>query len=462
MSLFNKIKTLVGSHDADSAKTTEPGDEFSPEALDSPPTYTFVNAMYEARQGNLKRIQDYLKFNKKYAHCKGWDDRTLLHEAVRFARKEVVQLLLTEGAAVNADHKGKTPLLFAVAGDPQEITNKNPERALDYRKRRKETVKLLIAHHADLKARNEAGETALHLAARLGYSELVEILLAYTDMVDHPIEATNTNTNAPNVSRTPLLLAVKYEKDKKTIQLLLEKGADPNRRDVDPGYAPLHYLAAYRPTNPLTIAETDLKELVELLLQYKADVNISTLDSDSQTALHLAINYHHPSIADVLLNHGADVHAKDANGMMAIGLAARRGDAEMVEYLLNKGTNMYQSRALFHAASCKHSDAVLKLLLEKRAIDVNMPDMNGYTPIFSAISAYSLTNVKLLIEKGIDVSQHSPRGLTVLEHAWACWGEVECVSGEEISEERRREADNAKSIIELLGGFDRPEKKYYI
>jgi ankyrin repeat protein len=148
--------------------------------------------------------------------------------------------------------------------------------------------------------------------------------------------------------------------------------------------------------------------------------------------------------------------------MMAIGLAAREGDADMVEYLLNKGTDMYRSRVLFHAASCKHSDAVLRLLLEKKAIDVNMPDMNGYTPIFSAISAYSLTNVKLLIEKGIDVSQHSPRGLTVLEHAWACWGEVECVSGEEISEERRQDADNAKGIIELLGGFDRPEKKFYI
>ena len=457
MGLFGKIKTLVSQEDkAATQQPTESVEEFSPEALDKPPNYTFVEALPAARKGNLSKIQDYLNFNKKYARCKNWDDCMLLHEAARFSRPEVVKLLLEKGASVDALYKDKTPLHFAIEGDASETANKNTQKYQEYRKRRFETIKILLHHRADLEAANGVGELPLHFAARLGYSEIVNLLLAGGADVHSQIQP--IQPRATNIGRTSLLLAAKYNKDKKTLQLLLEKGADPNQLDNDPGYAPLHYITAYHSNQP-TLTEKDLKELATLLIEHHADVNGYT--TDKQAPLHLAIIHHHVGLVDLLLNNGADINLQNKDGFSAMALSARNGDAEMVDYFLNKGADIYKSRVLYHAAACPHCDAALKLLIDKGA-DINQPDPKGYTPLFAAISAYSLTNVKLLIDSGADTNIQPPR-LSLKEHAFACWGEVVNLRAEEeVSEERQQKATNAKEILVLLGAFKDDKKKLYI
>jgi ankyrin repeat protein len=449
MGLFNKLKTMIGN-EADTHTADSVLDPFSPEALDSPP-YRFVDALHAARQGNVDKIRDYLNFNHHYVHCKNWDDCTLLHEAARAAQYQVVTVLIQAEADVNALYKDTTPLHLAIDAEVPEIAKNDSTQYLEFRKKRKATAQRLIEQGASLTACNDNGETPLHLAARLGHSELVALLLTQGIDVDLKIDS-----NKPNAGRTPLLLAARYNKDKRTISLLLDKGANPNLQDADPGFAALHYIASYHaPT--LTIKEQELAALTQILIEHKADLNIVTLDKHAYTPLHLAVIRHHQGVLTTLVEAGANLHATDHKGVMPLGIAARRGDVELVKYLLDKGTDLYRSRALFHAASCTDSSAVMEHLFE-RGIDINMPDAHGYTPIFSAISAYSLKNVKLLMEKGIDTKQHSPRGMTVLEHAFACWGTVENVSGEEVSPERQQQADNARDIIQLLGGFDTPER----
>jgi ankyrin repeat protein len=252
-------------------------------------------------------------------------------------------------------------------------------------------------------------------------------------------------------------MSARYRKDKKTFQVLLEHGADPNLRDKDPGFAPLHYVATYRypaDTAPQETRELALVELANLLATHKADLNLLSDNKRQQSALHLAILNHHVKLVDFLLNQGADIHSQDAKNTMPLGMAAESGNIEMMEYLMSKGADIMKSRALFHAAACGKSIEPLKLLISKGA-DINMPDSAGYTPLFPAISAYSLDNVKLLLDSGADKNMYSPKGLTVREHAFASWGEVESVSDTKMAEERRRNADNARDIIMLLGGFDR-------
>lgn len=456
MSLFKKIKTLVGSDNKTASTPVQSSSDtfFSPEMLDNPP-YTFVDALHAARQGNLKKIQDYIAFNKNYARCKNWDDCTLLHEASRFARVESVKLLLEKGADVHALHKGQTVLHFAIEGDAREMVSENTEQLTDYQKRRKETVNLLISNGADLATCNEGGEMPLHLVARLGYSELVELVLTQGITVDTPTFANRSSTTG---SRTALLLATRYNKDKKTIKLLLEKGANPNLKDKDPGYAPLHYIVAYRVVDS-KIKEPDLKELVTELLAHGADVNAYTEDKERQTALHLAINNHYVSLVEILLAHKADVHAKNSKGFMAMSLSANNGDAAMVAFLHRNGSDIYRSGALFYAASCQHSDAALNYLLDQ-GVDVNLLDSKGRSALYYAIAAYSLTNVKRLIARGIDTKMNF-KGSTVLEHAFSCWGKVENLAGGEVSKEREQNAKNARDIIELLGGFEPSKPKHY-
>lgn len=456
MGLFNKIKSLMGN--ADDKVVEEAPEElanpFSPEKLDKAP-YSFVDALYAARQGNLEKIQDYLKFNKNYVHCRNWEDCTLLHEACRFSRKEVVEVLLKNGASVGGYYKGNTPLHFAIEGDARENTLKNPEDMLDYKKRRREVVKLLLTAKADCEKPNEAGELPLHIAAKLGFNDLVEMLLAQGATADSL--TVSLDPQSPSVERTPLLMSARYRKDKKTFELLLQRDANPNLRDKDPGYAPLHYVAAYRypaETPPQEARELALVELAQILNTYKADLNILSDNKRKQSALHLAILNHHVRLVDFLLNQGADIHSQDAKNTMPLGMAAESGNLEMMEYLMSKGAEIMKSCALFHAAACAKSIEPLRLLISKGA-DINMPDSLGYTPLFPAISAYSLDNVKLLLEHGADKNMYSPKGLTVREHAFASWGEVESVSDAKMAAERRKNADNARDIIMLLGGFDR-------
>lgn len=454
MSFFKKIKTLVKSDSEQVPKPSEKVETYSPEMLDSPP-YTFVGALHAVRQGDLKKIQDYMAFNVQYVRCKNWDDCTLLHEACRFAQTAVVKILLAKGADLNALYKGQSPLHFAIESSAREVTTGKGD---DFQQRRKETVSLLIANRADLTAVNEAGETPLHLAARLGYSELVALLLAQAGVAVDAMTVTDNRVKTATEGRTALLLATRYSKDKETIKLLLDKDANPNIKDKDPGYAPLHYIAAHRLIDQ-KIKESDLGELAGLLLAHKADVNAYTEDKEHQTALHLAINNQHISVVEILLQNKADVHAKNAKGLMAMGLSASNGDAEMVKYLHEKGTNIYKSGAPFYAASCQQSEAALRYLLDQ-GVDVDLLDPNGRSLLYYAIASHSLVNVELLIARGADTKMNA-KGATILEHAFGCWGKVENLSKEEVSKEQEQNAKNAREIIELLGGFTPQKPKHY-
>lgn len=455
MSLFGRLTSMgqKDEHEPDLDKV--PLDKLTPELLDQPPQYTFVAAQHAVKQGQIEKIEQYLNFNNKYVYCKAWDDSTLLHKAVHYARADIATLLLSHGADANLTFNGRAPLQIAIESE-YIGKDRTPNSLKNFRKQRLATVRTLIKHGADIAYVNEAGEQALHIAAKLGYAELVEELLKQGAELEAAVEETDKATN--NIARTPLIMAVRYAKDKMTIHLLLNSGANPNRIDLVTGLTPLQLVVNCQDEK---VQIDHLKLLIQLLLKYKADINQRSEDENQQTALHLAVIQRQLPLIELLVAQGADLSIKNAKKIMPIALAAKQGDADLVKFLHEKGCDLYQSKALFYAANCQQSSAALEYLLDT-GIDINMPDRNGYTPLFSAISAYSLKNVKLLIERGANTKMYSPGGRTVLEHAFACWGEVECLDAEEnVSEQQRLNSDNARDIIDLLGGFEHKRPKMY-
>ncbi|KAK2836870.1 hypothetical protein FQN49_006637, partial [Arthroderma sp. PD_2] len=82
------------------------------------------------------------------------------------------------------------------------------------------------------------------------------------------------------------------------------------------------------------IVDNDLETIQEWLAQEDADPN--RRDHTGRTALHLATMVSTPEVVQCLVEHGARLIARLADGRMALHLAATRGNIEIIRILLNK------------------------------------------------------------------------------------------------------------------------------
>lgn len=129
------------------------------------------------------------------------------------------------------------------------------------------------------------------------------------------------------------LQAVAYSGKESIVRYLCEKGAVVNVVGGELGTA--LQAAAWTGENP------DSQAVVQILLEYRAVVNVDDsvgYEGDLGTALHAAAHGGHYAVLRILLENGADVHAKDYCGsalMTAVcGIALFSDFTEVVEILL--------------------------------------------------------------------------------------------------------------------------------
>ena len=91
-------------------------------------------------------------------------------------------------------------------------------------------------------------------------------------------------------------------------------------------------------------------------------------NSLGETPLFAAAYFGHVEMVKLLLNHSADIHAMDVDGMMPIHIAAYFGDLAVVETLIELGedvdavSDFYQFTPLHIAAYYGYADIVEYLL----------------------------------------------------------------------------------------------------
>jgi uncharacterized protein len=122
------------------------------------------------------------------------------------------------------------------------------------------------------------GWTPLHLAVAFGSPEAAEVLLAHGALVNAVSQNAQHNQ--------PLHAALALGRNPATVQLLLDKGADPNARQTG-GYTPLFSAAA-----------SGQRELVELLLRGGADPSLT--DDSGKTAAQFTRDRGHAELGDWL------------------------------------------------------------------------------------------------------------------------------------------------------------------
>ena len=175
-------------------------------------------------------------------------------------------------------------------------------------------------------------------------------------------------------NRTTLLIAAAHEGRRDVVQLLLKKGALPDKSDAC-GKTPLS-IASLR----------GQKDVVEVLLKFGADPNIA--DCNGTTPLYHSASRGDKEVVQLLLDFGAQPNEAAEDGSTPLHMSALWGvNTKTVQILLNGGanpnvTNKFGTTPLHEAASCGRKE--MSQVLLKAGGDPNKVNSEDRTPLHHA------------------------------------------------------------------------------
>ncbi|HEY6805687.1 MAG TPA: ankyrin repeat domain-containing protein [Pyrinomonadaceae bacterium] len=323
------------------------------------------------------------------------DHDAAIFAAANQAEPEIVKLLLSKGAPVNARNKERdnnTVLMEAAGGSSVE------------------TVQLLLTAGADVKAVNDNGESALMKAVALDHRyqpqqrlPMIELLLSK----GADINGTDKN------GKSPLLYSVtQYMSEAggvishpEVVKLLLERGANVAAVDQNGDNALIITTGVYQ--GPI--------EIVRLLLQ--KGINHNAQNKRGTTALMVAASKGKAEVVNLLLEKGADLNLKDSDGATALDYAVESGQTELAKSLFArsaKSKNDYKTEAdllraatnaaLLEFASRNNLEEVKKQLANGAYI--NTRSRAGATPLMLSVEySYGRQDVtNFLLDQGADLN----------------------------------------------------------
>jgi ankyrin repeat protein len=251
-----------------------------------------------------------------------------------------------------------------------------------------EQVKSLIAKGANVNAKDDRGQTSLHLAVRNFYEEIVEFLIS---------EGADVNASQTDASWTPLLDAASTGQTE-VIKLLLQHGAKVDVGDKF-GYTPLYYAMW-----------SEEKDAIKALISSGADVNVLPSENDDPPLVYAVWEGNREAVK-VLIDAGADVNYKD-EGWTPLHWAIRSANAELAKLFIGKGVKI----PAFHKAVLEGDLDGAKQLIES-GMDVDIRDNVGCTPAYWALSVGRIEIFEYLLNKGADINAKTNAGRTLLLQA---------------------------------------------
>jgi len=231
-------------------------------------------------------------------------------------------------------------------------------------------------------------------------------LAAMRDDVDELRELLDQGGDPNSVGRggQPLLVAALcglVAPGSDVIALLLERGADPNLTDPE-GNAALHAIASHPPRmrRGRKEAEDRIPPTAQLLIEHAADV--TARNGAEMTPLEAAAAANHRVMANWLLSHGAEC---------TLHVACRLDLVDEVRQFLAGGADVnapgFDGRQPLHEAAAGSAFGAAELLLAAGAA-VDAVDSGGQTPLHHAAKAAaadgSMEVVELLLRHGADPS----------------------------------------------------------
>lgn len=169
-------------------------------------------------------------------------------------------------------------------------------------------VRFLLDRGADWAYQDKRGLTAIHLAARTGQVEVLQVLREYGGDI---------HCRAKYYGKTPLHCASRG-KSLPMVDFVVENGASLIEEDEDGAY-PIY--------NALVKGST---EIIERLLELGSPIDCA-IRRKGWTPLHYAARYRSPGKTELLLAHGADPTKKDNKGRVPAMLTSRLDVKRLLE-----------------------------------------------------------------------------------------------------------------------------------
>ncbi|CAB0033723.1 unnamed protein product [Trichogramma brassicae] len=226
-----------------------------------------------------KLFKIYNRFDVNYTDETGY---THFHVACEYGCVEAIEKFLELGQDPNVVWRktGDTPLHLTLSDTPKEV------------------AEMLLRGGADYNIANANGTTPLHIiCGRYRNDDFIE---EFFGIYEDEIRTARVDAR-DNSGNTPLHMIVNKRDFRRSLELLLRRGADPNAANEE-GSTPLHFICKNR---------YDAHESARLFFEISKEINrpvlVDARDNLGRTPLQMAVANILPRTIDVLLDHGADL-----------------------------------------------------------------------------------------------------------------------------------------------------------
>lgn len=397
---------------------------------------------------------------------------TALSMAVRRRNAQLIATLPGKGASMFVKNvKGETPLSIALTDGAEStsmLLGASPANARDdsgdspYHHAVRllsvaDTIAAMKTLGLDPSARNNEGDTALHLATRFNASaQGLALLQAGSDPFSVNAAGATPLSLALSPKAGPLAWffteAVMASRDSsgngplhyaamaglaEGAAFLASKGADIDARNAE-GQSPL-----------MLALRKDSTGTVNALLSLGAD--IKARDSSGATALHLAVYWNATECLRLLARSARDIDQRDYTGKTPLRDAVDKANVSATAFLLERGADPLardnSGETPLHAAA-RQADERFASALASKARRIDVRDDSGATPLLEAAYAETPKTARALAALGASIHARDSTGESPLSYALKKGGNL---LASLLDEKTARSADaDGRSVLRVI------------
>lgn len=240
------------------------------------------------KDGLTKKLISLVENNPQIIHLRDYDDNTPLHIAAASSHEDVCELLIKNGADVNAKNRfGQTPLRYAIewAIFPFGV------------------IKTLVKYGADIN--NEQNDNGYHPILALMFSYAFRFINErhIKELIDE------LNIKLPENTLYETIIHNEYS----MFQIVMERCTPEMIQYRDRHGNSIVHAAV----NRLTSTTGYIEDIINKLGGY---IDINSQNVDGNTPLHLAVINERFDMAAILVEAGADINIKNNNGLTPIDI----------------------------------------------------------------------------------------------------------------------------------------------